>query len=63
MKKIRCKECGAILAFEMAPIISGELSIMCNHRKPNGDRCKTKNLIKFTPRIEPIGQQRIGATN
>ena len=56
MKKIRCTECGAILAFETSPITGGEISILCNARKPNGQRCKTQNLIKPTPRIETIGQ-------
>ena len=46
MKKIRCKECGAIIAYENEPITSGEISILCTARKPNGQRCKTVNLIK-----------------
>ena len=46
MKKIRCKECGAIIAFEVTHIEKGEISIMCNARKPNGERCKTVNIIK-----------------
>lgn len=45
-KKIRCKECGNIIAFENEPIKGeGEISIVCNHRKPNGKRCKTVNII------------------
>lgn len=44
--KIRCKECGNIIAFENEPITGeGEISIVCNHRKPNGKRCKTVNII------------------
>lgn len=46
MKKIRCKECGTIIAFENEPIEKGEISIMCNARKPNGERCKTVNIIR-----------------
>lgn len=47
MIKIRCKECGHIIAFENEPINDkGEISIMCNNRKPNGERCKTINIIK-----------------
>ena len=46
MKKIRCKECGNIIAFENEPINDkGEISIMCNNRKANGQRCKTVNII------------------
>jgi phage FluMu protein Com len=46
MKKIRCSECGGIIALEIEPITEkGEISIMCNNRKPNGKRCKTINLI------------------
>lgn len=45
-KKIRCKECGSIIAIENEPINDkGEISIMCNNRKPNGKRCKTVNVI------------------
>lgn len=46
MKKIRCKECGHIIAYEVEPLKIGEISIMCNARKPNGIRCKTVNQIK-----------------
>lgn len=46
LKKIRCKECGNIIAFEVTPIEKGEITIMCNNRKPNGQRCKTVNVIK-----------------
>lgn len=46
MEKIRCKECGNIIAFLLEPINDkGEISIMCNNRKPNGKRCKTINII------------------
>lgn len=46
MKKIRCQECGAIIAHENQPINDkGEISIMCNNRKSNGERCKTVNII------------------
>ena len=45
MKKIRCKECGHIIAMEIEPITKGAISIMCNNRKPNGERCKTVNRI------------------
>lgn len=46
-QKIRCSECGNLIAYENEPINDrGEISIMCNHRKPNGDRCKTINIIK-----------------
>ena len=53
-KKIRCVECGNIIAFELEPISDkGKISIMCNSRKPNGKRCKTINIIKNnTPIIE-----------
>lgn len=45
-EKIRCSECGNIIAFENEPINDrGEISIMCNNRKPNGKRCKTINII------------------
>lgn len=44
-KKIRCKECGNIIAFEVKPIEKGEITIMCNARKVNGQRCKTVNVI------------------
>lgn len=45
-EKIRCKECGNIIAYENEPINEkGEISIMCNNRKPNGTRCKTINII------------------
>lgn len=45
-EKVRCRECGNIIAFENEPINDkGEISIMCNHRKPNGKRCKTINII------------------
>ena len=43
--KIRCRECGHIIAHITKPIIGGEISVMCNARKPNGKRCKTINLI------------------
>ena len=47
IKKIRCCECGNIIAFEIEPIDrNGVISIMCNHRKPNGFKCKTVNYIK-----------------
>lgn len=45
MNKIRCKECGHIIAMEIEPVKQGVISIMCNNRKPNGERCKTINLI------------------
>ncbi len=46
-EKIRCSECGNIIAYENEPINDkGEISIMCNNRKPNGKRCKTINIIK-----------------
>ena len=46
-RKIRCSECGNIIAFEIEPINDkGEISIMCNHRKANGERCKTINIIR-----------------
>lgn len=49
MKKIRCMECGAIIALEIEPIgENGAISIMCNSRKPNGKRCKTTNIITGT---------------
>ena len=45
-EKIRCSECGNIIAYENEPINDrGEISIMCNNRKPNGKRCKTINII------------------
>ena len=45
-EKIRCYECGNIIAYENEPINDrGEISIMCNNRKPNGKRCKTINII------------------
>lgn len=45
-KKIRCSECGNIIAFMNEPINDkGEISIMCNNRKPNGQRCKAVNVI------------------
>lgn len=45
-KKIRCRECGNIIAYEIDPINDkGKISIMCNNRKPNGKRCKTINII------------------
>lgn len=46
MNKIRCKECGNIIAYEVEAINDkGQISIMCNNRKPNGKRCKTINII------------------
>lgn len=45
-EKYRCRECGNILAFINEPINDkGEISIMCNHKKQNGQRCKTVNII------------------
>ena len=45
-EKIRCYECGNIIAYENEPITDrGEISIMCNNRKSNGKRCKTINII------------------
>ena len=45
-KKIRCSECGNIIAYENEPINDkGDISIMCNNRQPNGKRCKTINII------------------
>ena len=42
-EKIRCSECGNIIAFENEPINDkGEISIMCNNRKPNGKRCNNR---------------------
>ena len=49
--KVRCRECGHIIAHITKPIESGEISIMCNARKSNGKRCKTINIIK--PIITP----------
>lgn len=46
-KKIRCRECGNIIALQIEPITGrGKISIMCNNRKPNGERCKTINIIE-----------------
>ena len=50
MKDIRCKECGHIIAKEIEPIKDGSISIMCNNRKANGQRCKTVNIINNTPK-------------
>ncbi len=46
MKKIRCKECGHIIAHQIEPIVGGEITIMCNNKKPSGERCKTINSIR-----------------
>lgn len=47
MGKIRCKECGHIIAYEIEPINDkGQISIMCNNRKANGEKCRTINVIK-----------------
>lgn len=47
MNKIRCKECGHTIAYEIEPINDkGQISIMCNNRKANGEKCRTINIIK-----------------
>lgn len=47
MNRIRCKECGHTIAYEIEPINDkGQISIMCNNRKANGEKCRTINIIK-----------------
>ena len=47
MRKIRCKECGHTIAYAIEPINDkGQISIMCNNRKPNGEKCRTINIIE-----------------
>lgn len=52
--KIRCTECGNVIAMEIKPFPGdGAITIMCNNKKPNGKRCKTINLIG---NIDPQGE-------
>lgn len=44
-RKIRCSECGEILAFENESAEGITITVMCNNRKPNGERCKTVNIL------------------
>ena len=53
IKKIRCRECGNIIAYQITELQGkGEIQIMCNHRKPNGKKCKTVNAIKADDKAE-----------
>ena len=45
MRKIRCSECGAVIAMENNTADGKTITVMCNNRKYNGTRCKTVNVI------------------
>ena len=45
MTKIRCSECGAVIAMRHE---DGSITVMCNHRANSGKRCKAVNVIVST---------------
>lgn len=49
MRKIRCTECGATIAIEND---DGTITVMCNHRRRDGKRCKVVNVIARAQKTE-----------
>ena len=57
MEKIRCKNCGGIIAmkdgnvdFSSLTKDGGVISIKCVRRMPNGKRCHTVNILGEDPK-------------